>query len=212
MTQNNYPEGLDELAKVILLKSGIGLYNTAKISGDELSSNFARALLDALAERGYVLVDTKQQEPVAYLKFWGHQWYAGHGNVEADTGYEVCANGDIGDDGKLAFPVYEHPAIPQPAAVPDGWKLVPVEPTFDMQDSHPYAKAMAYRIYRAMLSAAPTPPTQQQGDGSLRRDAERYRWLRDLDVDDPRCEIGNYPGHMWNDAIDAAMEASNGNA
>ena len=61
----------------------------------------------------------KQQEPVAYLKFWGHQWYAGHGNIEADTGYEVCANGDIGDDGKLAFPVYEHPAIPQPAAVPD---------------------------------------------------------------------------------------------
>ena len=75
MTPNNYPEGLDELAKVILLKSGIGLYNTAKISGDELSSNFARALLDALAKRGYVLVDAKKQEPVGWvddsgLVFW----------------------------------------------------------------------------------------------------------------------------------------------
>ena len=82
----------------------------AKQPPDVAIKDFAKALRSELA---------KQQEPVAYLKFWGRQWYAGHGNVEADTGYEVCANVDIGDDGKLAFPVYEHPAITHPAAVPD---------------------------------------------------------------------------------------------
>jgi hypothetical protein len=51
----------------------------------------------------------------------------------------------------------------QRAVVPEGWKLVPVEPTEIMQDAgvvvmptvdcHPYDAGM---VYKAMLSAAPT--------------------------------------------------------
>lgn len=42
---------------------------------------------------------------------------------------------------------------------------------------------------------------------ALRKDAERYRWLRDLPQDHPSEEIGNMPGDMWDEMIDAAMGA-----
>ena len=38
------------------------------------------------------------------------------------------------------------------------------------------------------------------------KDAARYRWLRDLPCDSANEEIGNYPGDMWDDAIDEAMQ------
>ena len=38
------------------------------------------------------------------------------------------------------------------------------------------------------------------------KDAARYRWLRDLPSDSANEEIGNYPGDMWDDAIDEAMQ------
>ena len=41
---------------------------------------------------------------------------------------------------------------------------------------------------------------------SAEKDAERYRWLRDLPGDSAHEEIGNYPGDMWDDAIDEAMQ------
>ena len=40
------------------------------------------------------------------------------------------------------------------------------------------------------------------------KDAARYRWLRDLPGDSANEEIGNYPGDMWDDAIDEAMQCS----
>ena len=40
------------------------------------------------------------------------------------------------------------------------------------------------------------------------KDAARYRWLRDLPGDSAHEEIGNYPGDMWDDAIDEAMQCS----
>ena len=36
------------------------------------------------------------------------------------------------------------------------------------------------------------------------RDAERYRWLRDLPEGSPHEQIGNFPGDAWDAAIDAA--------
>ena len=38
------------------------------------------------------------------------------------------------------------------------------------------------------------------------KDAARYRWLRDLPDGSLHEEIGNYPGDMWDDAIDEAMQ------
>ena len=43
---------------------------------------------------------------------------------------------------------------------------------------------------------------------SAEKDAARYRWLRDLPGDSAHEEIGNYPGDMWDDAIDEAMQCS----
>ena len=40
------------------------------------------------------------------------------------------------------------------------------------------------------------------------KDAARYRWLRDLPDGSAHEEIGNYPGDMWDDAIDEAMQCS----
>ena len=40
------------------------------------------------------------------------------------------------------------------------------------------------------------------------KDAARYRWLRDMPSDSANEEIGNYPGDMWDDAIDEAMQCS----
>ncbi len=46
-----------------------------------------------------------------------------------------------------------------PADAPDGWKLVPVEPTEDMLFSAEMSRVRGYRdLYSAMLSAAPTAP------------------------------------------------------
>jgi hypothetical protein len=42
---------------------------------------------------------------------------------------------------------------------------------------------------------------------SLRADAERYRFLRDVPEGSPHEQIGNYPGDMWDAAIDAARGA-----
>lgn len=38
------------------------------------------------------------------------------------------------------------------------------------------------------------------------KDAARYRWLRDLSEGSTHEEIGNYPGDMWDEAIDEAMQ------
>ena len=41
------------------------------------------------------------------------------------------------------------------------------------------------------------------------KDAARYRWLRDLPDGSAHEEIGNYPGDMWDESIDEAMQCSN---
>ena len=65
------------------------------------------------------------------------------------------------------------PAVPA-AGVPDGWKLVPVEPTGVMKDcgagSLPLAAARPWAAgdcYRAMLAAAPQPPTGVAADSAF---------------------------------------------
>ncbi|EPM0008964.1 hypothetical protein N1H70_000037 [Pseudomonas aeruginosa] len=39
----------------------------------------------------------------------------------------------------------------------------------------------------------------------MAKDAARYRWLRDLPEDSPHEQIGNFPGWMWDEAIDNGM-------
>ena len=57
-------------------------------------------------------------------------------------------------------------AKPISAAIPDGWKLVPIEPTESMMDAYRYAFTSKDRfdganVYKAMLTAAPAPQDSQ---------------------------------------------------
>ncbi len=74
MTKNNYPEGLDELVEKVsepFVKDmeQYSYYGSNYGIPEDDVADYTRALLNALAERGYVLVDAKKQEPVASLPF-----------------------------------------------------------------------------------------------------------------------------------------------
>ena len=122
-----------------------------------------------------------------------------------------------------------HPAPPS-VAVPEGGRLVPVEPTTEMlgegaialfaQSREPLSSA-----YRSMLAAAPRCPmltAAPSGDAKreaeeLRKDAERYQWLRNrifaADFDygglDAPCLIIAFPkGSIFTSDADATIDAA----
>jgi len=74
---------------------------------------------------------------------------------------------------KLCIDVMDR--LSAPVGVPDGFKLVPIEPTMDMlcegiASANPMTLAPSiymFKIYKAMLSAAPTPATNLQKDVNL---------------------------------------------
>ena len=57
-------------------------------------------------------------------------------------------------------------------AIPAGWKLVPIEPTIEMEDAANRIQQRHNNIYQAMLAAAPTPPVSAQAPV-----APQYRYL-----------------------------------
>ncbi|CQJ13057.1 hypothetical protein GNO67_004462 [Yersinia enterocolitica] len=61
--------------------------------------------------------------------------------------------------GKRVRVLYERPQLNSPE-IPEGWKLVPIEPTQNMVDAHISGMQLAgfSRAYRAMLAAAPEKP------------------------------------------------------
>ena len=97
MTPNNYPEGLDELAEEL----------DAKFK-PQWASDAARALLDALAERGIVWVDAKKQEPVAILERYPAKCRL---RVTFEDAVTELTEGD--------YLLYTHPAIPGRVAEPE---------------------------------------------------------------------------------------------
>lgn len=107
------------------------------------------------------------------------------------------------------------PVAAQPV-VPEGWKLVPEEPTYEMFnasakiDNEMFAGGSSHgaddgQVWAAMYGAAPDAPSlEAQPAGEVERDAARYRWLI---AQTPcniavmlECSIGEI-----NDEIDAAM-------
>ena len=84
---------------------------------------------------------------------------------------------DASEEWQSGIPVYLHPAPPS-VAVPEGWRLVPVEPTTEMlaegaialfaQSREPLSSA-----YRSMLAAAPRCPMLTAApSGDAKREAE----------------------------------------
>ena len=59
-----------------------------------------------------------------------------------------------------------------PASAPEGWKIVPVEPTGEMVDAGLRSWGTSHK-FRAMLAAAPTPPVSEG-----RKDAELLDYIQ----------------------------------
>lgn len=106
------------------------------------------------------------------------------------------------------------PPVADGVRVPDGWRLVPIEPTYEMllangecdfPSGREWLNSDAKETWAAMLSASPQPPAIAT-HGADERDAARYRWLRDLPLGSHYESIGNFPGDMWDKAIDDAMK------
>ena len=108
------------------------------------------------------LVDAPEPEPVARVT----GFYAGYLSIETVDGRVL----------PVGTALYTAPPAP---SVPDGWKLVPVEPTPEMMRSGanvPLNKAARHNaVYRAMLAAAPTPaeaPEDVARDARLQVESE----------------------------------------
>ncbi|HDL8120395.1 TPA: DUF551 domain-containing protein [Yersinia enterocolitica] len=99
-----------------------------------------------------IALAAKRAEPVGYLE-QNHLDYLRSGS-DAD----IWPEGGAGD-----IPVYLAPQL-NSLEMPDGWKLVPIEPTQSMVDAHISGMQLAgfSRAYRDMLAAAPEPQNQQQ--------------------------------------------------
>ncbi|WP_145503980.1 hypothetical protein [Yersinia vastinensis] len=91
-----------------------------------------------------IALSAKQTEPVAY---WNDA-------CDLDDGAFSYAN-----DAGCTRPLYTTPQLNSPE-IPEGWKLVPIEPTQNMVDAHIIGMQLAgfSRAYRAMLAAAPEKP------------------------------------------------------
>ncbi|WP_324731020.1 hypothetical protein [Pseudomonas paeninsulae] len=63
-------------------------------------------------------------------------------------------------------PLYTHPAHAQPSAVPEGYRLVPIEATREQRNAVWMHPDLAGALYRSMVDAAPQPqqPPKEQGD------------------------------------------------
>lgn len=134
----------------------------------ELDSFTVERLEEIIAEEGYsamitpkndevralarIALAAKRAEPVGYLE-QNHLDYLRSGS-DAD----IWPEGGAGD-----IPVYLTPQLNSPE-IPEGWKLVPLEPTQNMVDAHISGMQLAgfSRAYRDMLAAAPEPQNQQQ--------------------------------------------------
>lgn len=133
--------------------------------GYRIPSPHIDLLLGYIAEReAAVLAKLEGQEPVAM-----RYDFDGYGYKYIDSG--------SGSDWRSRIPdaeaVYAAPQQADRQRVPDGWKLVPMEPGEWVfadkvlgHDSHPNHKERMRRLYRAMLAAAPEAPVhadRQQG-------------------------------------------------
>lgn len=158
---------------------------------EESALEFARAIEAAVLEK------LKQQEPVAWQDTAKPSVLLEHDQL--DPMWQP-----------IMRPLY---AAPVPAAVPDGWKLVPVEPTQAMYcAANEHYESNEYcgngGIYRAMLSAAPAAPAVPD---DVVKDAERYRYLRDISASDwlhNHLNIFNKRGNAFDDAVDGAIDAA----
>ncbi|ENJ4476295.1 DUF551 domain-containing protein [Yersinia enterocolitica] len=114
-------------------------------------------------ELARIALAAKRAEPDYYivkLKFndgWGDETVLDTYETKLDA---IKSKADHGGE---IIPAYTTPQL-NSLEMPDGWKLVPIEPTQNMVDAHISGMQLAgfSRAYRDMLAAAPEPQKQQQ--------------------------------------------------
>ena len=124
----------------------------SEIAMDAYEADLSNDEMQALAK---IALAAKRAKPVAFT---------------SDYGLAALKSGDAGKvspsrSDKNYHELYTTPPLnhnEQHMVVPDGWKLVPIEPTQDMVDAHIDGMHLAgfSRAYRAMLSAAPKPESE----------------------------------------------------
>ena len=130
-----------------------------------LTDEEKQAIIDRYhTDKNYDLWDAFDAIERAVLKKLGEQepaWYKELGAMEIEHPSRYRKLVDVGSISGLDYePLYAHPLPAQ--AVPEGWQLVPVEPTKEMCDAYcegsiaPVGNLSRYG-YKAMLSAAPKP-------------------------------------------------------
>lgn len=102
--------------------------------------------------------------------------------------------------------------IPQQASVPDGWKLVPVEPTkamlFACEDAGSiHNQQRGKRIYEAMLAAAPAAPAADAGIVDMYRHLQKVTPYRFKKIQDASITDGGDVMYFHKDRFDAALLA-----
>ena len=122
---------------------------------ENILNEYGLQAIDFVADFKHAMKNAEQpaqQEPVAI--------------VDAnDDGYwgEILPDRDV----KVGQLLYTRPQAPEQPAIPQGWKLVPIEPTPEMMDAaHNVAGCLSYTeyrsVFRAMLNAAPTPQGEKK--------------------------------------------------
>ncbi|MGE4773660.1 hypothetical protein [Yersinia enterocolitica] len=107
-----------------------------------------------------IALAAKRAEPVA--------WVVGDEEIaDFKNGREVCVMRDCDDEQLDYLPLYTTPQLNSPE-IPDGWKLVPIEPSWEMlsadgcKEHHKGETCLHHdnrkRIWQAMLAAAPEKP------------------------------------------------------
>ncbi|CNI97309.1 Uncharacterised protein [Yersinia pseudotuberculosis] len=107
---------------------------------------------DEVAALARIALAAKRAEPVINIKF--------------KDGWPIPESGGVVNSGnKLADGYHDFYTTPQlnSPEIPDGWKLVPIEPTRQMMSQGHFAmggtdRGKFMRIYQAMLAAAPEKP------------------------------------------------------
>lgn len=110
------------------------------------------AALEEIVALARIALAAKRAEPVA--------WVVGDEEIaDFKNGREVCVMRDCDDEQLDYLPLYTTPQLNSPE-IPEGWKLVPIEPTLAMLTLLGLTGSFEIMLerYANMLAAAPEKP------------------------------------------------------
>ena len=135
----------------------MNLLDAAKVIDNLLKQwigDYGPVALKQIKEFRVAIEEAEKQEPVAWIKRHildtSTDVYVETNKYDAEQWLSQYKEGFAWIE-----PLYLHPA----SSIPEGWKLVPIEPTPEMQNV--MDKGSAYNTWRNMLDAAPQSPKEK---------------------------------------------------